>query len=74
MLNIVREGHNIFITGQGGTARRNNCLLSSIFPAGEGGFGQMMYRSLERSPRNPGKDFFFLVQCPGNTSTDKTVL
>ena len=36
VLNIVREGHNIFITGQGGTARKNNCLLSSIFPAGEG--------------------------------------
>ena len=26
-VNIVREGHNIFITGQGGTARKNNCLL-----------------------------------------------
>ena len=48
-LNIVREGHNIFKTGQGGTARKNNCLLSSIFSAGEGGFGQMMYRSPERS-------------------------
>ena len=45
VLNIVPEGHNVFITGQGGTARKNNCLLSSIFPAGEGGFGQMMYRS-----------------------------
>ena len=35
-LNIVRdlEGHNLFITGQGGTARKNNCLLSSIFSAG----------------------------------------
>ena len=33
-LNIVREVHNIFITGQGGTARENNCLLSSIFSAG----------------------------------------
>ena len=30
-LNIVREGHNLFITGQGGTARKNNCLLLSIF-------------------------------------------
>ena len=57
VLNIVREGHNIFITGQGGTARKNNCLLSSIFPAGEGGFGQMMYRSLERSPKDPASIF-----------------
>ena len=39
VLNIVREGNNIFIRGQGGTARKNNCLLSSIFSAGEGGFG-----------------------------------
>ena len=30
-------------------ARKNNCLLSSIFPAREGGFGQMMYWSPERS-------------------------
>ena len=58
-LNIVREGHNLFITGQGGTARKNNCLLSSIFSAGEGGFGQMMYRSLERSPQD-SRDGIFL--------------
>ena len=64
VLNIVREGHNIFITGQGGTARKNNCLLSSIFPAGEGGFGQMMYRSPGWSaPGLPGWNVF--VQCPG---------
>ena len=59
VLNIVREGHNIFITGQGGTARKNNCLLSSIFSAGEGGFGQMMYRSPERSPQD-SQDGIFL--------------
>ena len=42
------------------------CLLSSIFPAGEGGFGQnkMMYRFLERSPRTPGMDFFCTVSRP----------
>ena len=33
-LNIVGEGHNLFITGQSGTARKNNGLLLSIFPAG----------------------------------------
>ena len=33
-------------------ARKNNCLLSSIFSAGEGGFGQMMYRFPERSPQD----------------------
>ena len=64
MLNIVREGHNIFITGQGGTAMKNNCLLSSIFPAGKGGFGLMMYRSPERSPQDY-RDGNFFVQCPG---------
>ena len=36
-LNVVREGHILFITGQGGTAKKNNCLLLSIFSAGEGG-------------------------------------
>ena len=45
-------------------ARKNNCLLSSIFQAGEGGFGQMMYRSPERSPQDSWDGFFF-VQCPG---------
>ena len=64
VLNIDPEGHNVFITGQGGTARKNNCLLSSIFPAGEGGFGQMMYRSQERSPQD-SREVFFFVQCPG---------
>ena len=57
-LNIVREGHNLFITGQGGTARKNNCLLLSIFPAGEGGFGQMMYRCPKGSPQDSRDDFF----------------
>ena len=33
--------------------------LSSIFPAGEGGFGQMMYRSPERSPQD-SRDGIFL--------------
>ena len=64
VMNIVREGHSIFMTGQGGTARKNNCLLSSIFPAGEGGFGQMMCRSPERSPQD-SRDGIFFVQCPG---------
>ena len=40
-------------------ARKNNCLLSSIFQAGEGGFGQMMYRSPERSPQDSWDGFFF---------------
>ena len=51
VLNIVREGHNIFITGQGGTA-------------GEGGFGQMMYRSPEGHLRTPGMEFFCTVPRP----------
>ena len=46
-------------------ARKNNCLLSSIFPAGEGGFGQMMYWSPERSPQDSrGMKFFFTVPRP----------
>ena len=40
-------------------ARKNNCLLSSIFPAGEGGFGQMMYPSPEWSPQD-SRDGIFL--------------
>ena len=64
VLNIVREGHNIFITGQDGTARKNNYLLSSIFLAGEGGFGQMMYRSPEGHLRTPRMEFFCTVPRP----------
>ena len=45
----------------------SNCLLSSIFPAGEGGCGQMMYRSLERSPPDP-RDGTFLDSAPAAVS------
>ena len=40
-------------------ARKNNCFLLSIFPAGEGGFRQMMYRSPERSPQDSRDGFFW---------------
>ena len=40
------------------------CLLSSIFPAGEGGFGQMMYRSPERSPQDSRDGIFCTVPRP----------
>ena len=43
----------------GRSAWRNSCILSNIFPAGEGGFGQMMYRSPERSPQDSQDGFFF---------------
>ena len=46
-------------SGKWRLARKNNCLLSRIFSAGEGGFGQMMYRSLERSPQD-SRDGIFL--------------
>ena len=46
---------------------RNNCLLSSIFPVGEGSFGQMMYRSLERSPQEP-RDGIFLYSAQASFS------
>ena len=72
-LNIVREGHNLFITGQGGTARKNNCLLSSIFPAGEGGFGQMRYWSLERSPQD-SRDGIFLFSAQASFSWSRVDL
>ena len=64
-LNIVREENNLFITGQGGTARKNNCFLSSIFPAGEGGFGQMM--SPERSLQD-SRDGSFLYSAQASLS------
>ena len=42
----------------------DTCLISSIFPAGEGGFGLMMYRSPERSPQNSRDGFFCTVPRP----------
>ena len=46
-----------------------NGLLPSIkyFPAGEGGFGQMKYRSLERSPHD-SRDGFFLYSAQASFS------
>ena len=54
-------------SGKWWLARKNNCLLSSIFPAGEGGFGQMMYRSLERSPQD-SRDGIFLYSAQASFS------
>ena len=48
-------------------ARKNNCLLSSIFPAGEGGFRQMMYWSPERSSQD-SRDGFFLYTAQASFS------
>ena len=42
----------------------NNCLLSSIFSAGYGGFGQMMYWSPERSHQDSWDGIFFRVPRP----------
>ena len=42
----------------------NNCLLSSIFSAGYGGFGQMMYWSPERSNQDSWDVIFFRVPRP----------
>ena len=61
-LNIVLGGHNLFMTDQGGTGRKNNCRLLSIFSAGEGGFGQCI-GAQKGHLRTPGMIFF--VQCPG---------
>ena len=51
---------------ESGTARKNNSLLSSIFPAGECGFGQMLYQSPEWSCTSglPGWVFFCTVPRP----------
>ena len=54
-------------SGKWWLARKNNCLLSSIFPAGEGGFGKMMYRSLERSPQD-SRDGIFLYSAQASFS------
>ena len=48
-------------------SRKNNCLLSSIFPAGEGGFRQMMYWSPERSSQD-SRDGFFLYTAQASFS------
>ena len=54
-------------SGKWWLAKKNNCLLSSIFPAGEGGLGQMMYRSLERSPQD-SRDGIFLYSAQASFS------
>ena len=64
MPNIVQEGHNVFITGQGGMVRKDNCLLSSIFPAGEGGFG-LNDVSVPRKVTPGLLGWIFFVQCLG---------
>ena len=63
-LNIVREGHNIFITGQGGTARKNNYLLSSIFSAGRVGWLWANDVSVPRKVTSglPGWNFLYSAQ------------
>ena len=43
---------------------RTIAFYQVFFPAGKGGFGQMMYRSPERSPQD-SRDRLFFVQCPG---------
>ena len=63
VLNIVPEGHNVFITGQGGTARKNNRLLSSIFPAGEGALGNDV--SVPRKVTSELPEWIVFVQCSG---------
>ena len=45
----------------------DTCLISSIFPAGEGGFGLMMYRSPERSPQD-SRDGIFLYSAQASFS------
>ena len=45
----------------------DTCLISSIFPAGEGGFGLMMYRSPERSPQD-SRDGIFLYSTQASFS------
>ena len=66
-LNIVREGHNIFIIGQGGTARMNNCLLSSIFQQGRVALGKWCIGPAERSPQD-SRDGFFLYSAQASFS------
>ena len=43
---------------------RTIAFYQVFFTAGEGGFGQMMYRSLEQSPQE-SRDGYYFVQCPG---------
>ena len=59
--------HIIIIIGELWLARKNNCLLSRIFPEGEGGFGQMMHRSPEKSPQD-SRDGFFLYSAQASFS------
>ena len=59
---IVRDSPMVNFDSQ--TMNKDNCLLSSIFSAGEGGFGQMMYRSHEGHLRTPGMEFFCTVPRP----------
>ena len=65
-LNIVREGHNLFTTGQGGTARKNSCLLLSIFFSKVGWLwaNQWCIGPQKGHLRTPGMDFFCTVLRP----------
>ena len=54
---------------ESGTAKKNNCLLSSIFPAGECDFGQMLYRSPEWSCTSGLPGWIFFVQCPATSAS-----
>ena len=60
-LNIVQGGHDIFITGQGGTARKNNGLLSSIFFSRVG----WLWANDVSVPRKVADGWIFFAQCPG---------
>ena len=63
-LNIVREGHNLFITGQGGTAIEEQ-LPSIKYFSSRGGWLWANDVSVPRkvTPGLPGWNFF--GQCPG---------
>ena len=58
------NGPIIFITGQGGTARKNNCVLSSIFQQGRVALGKWCIGPQKGHLRTPGMVFFCTVSRP----------
>ena len=61
---LTRALEHVVCLGESRLSQVNNSPRANVFPARVAKFGKAMYRSLERSPRTPGKGFFCTVPRP----------